>query len=77
MSTNTKIYLGVVIVIIIISFIVAIFYVKTDNKKWNDGKCECGGSYIYKEAVGHRNYTSYIYECDECGNHIELYTEIK
>ena len=41
---------------------------------WNDGNCrKCGnGNYIFKEAVGHKSSTSYIYECDNCHHHIQL-----
>ncbi len=46
-----------------------------DEKKWNNGYCECGGHYVYEQAVGHQNFTSYIYECDSCGRHIELWNE--
>ena len=32
----------------------------------------CGGKWVYSEAVGHRNGTGYIYECDKCGEHHEF-----
>ena len=40
---------------------------------WNDGYCECGGHWIYEQAVGHRVTTTYIYRCDKCGKIIEVY----
>lgn len=42
-----------------------------DKKKWNNGYCECGGHWIYEQAVGHQYRTSYIYKCDKCGKRIE------
>lgn len=44
-----------------------------EDKKWNHGVCtECNTPWHYKESVGHRYDTTYIYEC-ECGeHHIEL-----
>ena len=46
-----------------------------DEKEWNNGYCECGGHFEYKQAVGHNYRTSYIYECDSCGKHIEVWQE--
>lgn len=46
---------------------------KEDERKYNGGICtECGGRYIYEQAVAHRMDTDYIYICDKCGNMIEL-----
>lgn len=46
-----------------------------DEKVWNNGYCECGGHFKYEQAVGHQYRTSYIYTCDSCGKHIEIYEE--
>lgn len=46
-----------------------------DEKEWNNGYCECGGHFEYEQAVGHQYRTSYIYECDSCGKHIEVWQE--
>ena len=36
---------------------------------WNNGVCnDCNTAWHYKETVGHRNGSTYIYEC-ECGEH--------
>ena len=46
---------------------------KKDEREYNGGICtECGGRYIYEQAVAHRMDTDYIYICDKCGNMIEL-----
>lgn len=47
---------------------------KADNKTWNNGICvECEkGYYQYKEAIGHKSSSSFLYECDNCGHMIEL-----
>lgn len=47
---------------------------------WNNGICSyCDGHYEFQQAIGHRNYTSYMYICDTCGHSIEIgdyyYTE--
>ena len=44
-----------------------------DEKAWNNGRCECGGHFEYEQAVGHQYSTSYIYKCDSCGKHIEIW----
>lgn len=44
-----------------------------DDKLWNNGHCECGGTWEYEQAVGHRSTTSYIYICDKCGKRIEMF----
>jgi len=46
-----------------------------EDKKWNNGYCECGGHYKYEQAVGYQATTTYIYKCDTCGKHIELLEE--
>lgn len=43
-----------------------------DNKTWNDGHCQCGGTWQYEQAVGHYTSTHYIYKCDACNKRIEV-----
>ena len=45
-----------------------------DTCKWNTGRCQCGGGWVYEQAVGHDWWTSYIYHCDKCGKAIEITT---
>lgn len=44
-----------------------------DKKDWNNGYCNCGGHWVYEQAIGHSYSTSYLYRCDECGKTIELW----
>lgn len=44
-----------------------------ERAEWNNGYCECGGHWIYEQAVGHQMKTSYIYRCDECGKILEVW----
>lgn len=30
----------------------------SNDAEWNDGKCSCGGSWQYEQAVGHQFYTA-------------------
>lgn len=52
-----------------------------DKKEWNNGYCECGGHWVYEQAVGHAYSTSYLYKCDKCGKTLEVHntsiTEVK
>ena len=75
-----KEFLPEIIAIIAVALLVGIFifvsYVLSidhDSKLWNDGCCNiCGSTWEYEQAVGHTNYTSYIYVCRKCGKRIEL-----
>jgi len=47
----------------------------SSSTAYNNGICPyCGGAYQFKETVGHRYSTHYIYVCDKCGNLIESST---
>ena len=45
-----------------------------DREEWNNGYCECGGHWVYEQAVGHAYRTSYLYRCDECGKTLEVWS---
>ena len=66
----TAILIGFVFVAIIAISVITIIHI--DNKRWNNGYCECGGNWTYEEAVGHRNTTDYIYVCDKCGKRMNF-----
>ena len=41
--------------------------------KYNNGVCQnCGGRYVFRQAVGHYYMTEYMYVCDKCGNMIQI-----
>lgn len=68
-----QVRIAAIVAAIILIILIAIAYIEI--VEWNDGIClDCGGYYKYIEAVGHRRGTSYIYQCDTCGNMIELNT---
>lgn len=72
--------IGVVLSVIIVLAIAAVLAFGADkldaivaDNKFNNGVCtECGGNYVFVQAVGHQISTDYIYECDGCGRHIEI-----
>lgn len=64
---------GIAGIITIVTLIVLFAMAFTEIGIWNDGVClNCGGNYEYIEAVGHGRSTGYIYQCDTCGDVIEL-----
>ena len=74
-DTVATIVFDIVCIIGLIAIIV--FAVKCSNNNvvsaWNNGYCECGGHWVYEQAVGHAYRTSYIYRCDECGKTLEVW----
>lgn len=70
MDTEVKVKLVLLVLVIVLGIF---FCYKCDKDDWNDGYCpNCGTSWRYEQAVGHRFSTGYIYVCDKCGNHIEI-----
>ena len=66
-----------VAVIVFISIAAVMAYVGhiaklNDERVWNNGKCSCGGNWVYDQAVGHYADTDYIYKCDSCGTYHEF-----
>ena len=69
---------GILIAIVVgLIFLVDVGKNYHDDKLWNNGHCECGGTWEYEQAVGHRSSTSYIYVCDKCGKRIEMYNIVR
>lgn len=64
-NTNLKviaILVGILALLMIINSIIS-----ADN--FNNGICRvCGGQYEFKNAVGHKYTTEYVYVCKQCGN---------
>lgn len=67
------------LLIVVILGIICFFEIKDaeyQEERWNDGICEkCGGHYHLVTAYTKGRQSDpvyYIYECDECGNKLEL-----
>ncbi len=67
------------LLIVLILSIICFFEIKDaeyQEERWNNGICEkCGGHYHLVTAYTKGkdgSTTYYIYECDECGNKLEL-----
>jgi predicted nucleic acid-binding Zn ribbon protein len=78
---NTDTFLVVPVSVLILIAIFVIFYYISGNiekNKWNNGYCECGGTWQYQQAIGHQSYTKFLYKCDNCGKMREFseYREI-
>ena len=63
-----------ILIAFLIILVIILFTVKgcVSSNIYNNGICtHCGGNLVFKEAVGHRYSTNYIYICDKCGRLIE------
>ena len=68
-SSATLIMIGILIVILLLLTVVRSC---SSSTAYNNGICPvCGGNFVFKETVGHRYSTNYIYICDKCGFLIE------
>lgn len=65
------IFLGIIITVIILIFALIFALHNSDEKKYNNGICECGGHYEFT-AVGGGKMTSYVFECDKCHRVISI-----
>jgi hypothetical protein len=70
------IIIGILVVIALV-FIFGLFGVicseRTKVEEYNNGICkQCGGKYEYLQAIGHEDYTTYLYRCRQCGKMLEL-----
>lgn len=66
-SNDLKADLIVMVILLAIAFVIYIGSSIHDDSVWNYGYCDCGGQWVYQQAVGHRFSTCYIYECNKCG----------
>lgn len=41
---------------------------KNAENRWNNGICECGGTYEFSAASKYRTFESFYYTCDKCGH---------
>jgi hypothetical protein len=66
-------YIVILLSIAILKALIIFIYNKiSDILHWHHGCCKCGGSWIYQQAVGHKDCTHYIYICPKCGKIIEV-----
>ena len=68
-----KEFIAPLVLLIIVAIISFVIY-SANSSQWSNGYCSCGGRWVYREAVGHRYSTSYIYKCDKCGKVKEFYS---
>lgn len=68
--------IGFILVSVIITAIFAGMFTMEwngDQNTWNEGQCECGGSYEFANASRYRNSTTYYWACDTCGHIIQTH----
>lgn len=59
---------------IAIAIIIVVLFIDNiiSSTQYNDGICPCGGTFQYKQAIGYRYETRYLYICDKCGRTIKI-----
>lgn len=77
MRTKSKLLKSLVGIIVSLTFgffVGGMLYLEEerDTDLWNNGYCECGNEWEFKNADKHKMTTRYYYYCDECGEIIEL-----
>lgn len=55
----------------------ALLYMDGENAydRWNNGVCECGGTYELSAATKYHSSKSFYYTCDKCG-HTEEFSSL-
>ena len=72
---NSEIIATIIVFIFLITlaFIISVCSTTVSTKVYNNGTHKnCGGHWIYENAIGHRYSTNYIYHCDKCGTIYEF-----
>lgn len=69
-----RLLVGLVVAIILITFVVKMEY-KDDTSKWNNGVCiKCNGQMRFSGGSHNRSSEHYYYSCDDCGHTIETHS---
>lgn len=64
--------------ILVVTFGIATLLYKQaerEQERWNNGICECGGTYELSAASQYRSSKTFYYTCDNCG-HIEEFSNL-
>lgn len=64
--------------ILVVTFGIATLLYKQaegEQERWNNGICECGGTYELSAASQHRSSKTFYYTCDNCG-HTEKFSNL-
>ena len=73
---ETCVVIGIILMIILLVMLglfAGIYNEKAELEAYNNGVCkQCGGKYEYLQAIGHKDYTTYLYKCRQCGKMLEL-----
>jgi hypothetical protein len=75
LEEKTMLFTPIVMLLLLILLLIGIDRIDYSyrNSKYNDGiHMSDGGNWVYQQAVGHNHYTTYLYECDICGETLEL-----
>lgn len=64
-------------VLVVTCGVTALLYMSSENAydRWNNGTCECGGTYELSAATKYNSSKSFYYTCDKCG-HTEEFSRL-
>lgn len=64
-------------VLVVTCGVAALLYTDSENayERWNNGTCECGGTYELSAATKYNSSESFYYTCDKCG-HTEEFSRL-
>lgn len=68
---DIKVVICVTVCIFVLLGLIALAVLTVDKTRWNEGRCKCGGEWVYEQVVGGRS-SYYIYRCDKCGKRKEF-----
>lgn len=76
-GTKKSKIIGSLCVLVLAGGLVAFIWQGNENQvdHWNNGICECGGTYEFSGASVYRTSKRFYYTCNTCG-HTEEFTEI-
>ena len=64
-------------VLVVTCGVTALLYTYREKvcERWNNGTCECGGTYELSAATKYHSSESFYYTCDKCG-HTEEFSSL-
>lgn len=64
-------------VLVVTCGVASLLYMQSEGAydRWNNGVCECGGTYELSAATEYHSSESFYYTCDKCG-HTEKFSRL-
>ena len=72
LGEDIKVLTTITGILFMIFIILGSILVSLDKKSWNNGQCQCGGSYEFQEINVHNIGNGFVYKCNTCGRIVEF-----